>query len=125
MVARDLKKQTFWRRIVREQSGSGLSVRAWCRKHRVKEVSFFWWRRQLVLRDRAAAAQRRQAVQEDQERRVPDAPGDRATEQGMAATAVGTPVPHGAPAVFTLEEDIEGGVSKRSGRMPRSNLHRS
>jgi hypothetical protein len=28
-----------------------MSVRAWCRKHRVKEVAFYWWRRELARRD--------------------------------------------------------------------------
>ena len=51
MAARDLKKESFWRRLVREQAGSGMPVRAWCRKHRVKEVAFYWWRRELARRD--------------------------------------------------------------------------
>jgi transposase len=51
MAARDLKKESFWRRIIRGQAGSGLCVRAWCRKRRVKEVAFYWWRRELARRD--------------------------------------------------------------------------
>lgn len=51
MAARDPKKESFWRRVVGGQAGSGTSVRAWCRKHRVKEVAFYWWRRELVRRD--------------------------------------------------------------------------
>jgi hypothetical protein len=48
---RDMKKESFWRRMVRGQPGSGLSVRGWCRKHRVREAGFYWWRRQLARRD--------------------------------------------------------------------------
>ena len=48
---RDLKKESFWRRMVRGQSGSGLSVRGWCRKHRVREAGFYWWRKELARRD--------------------------------------------------------------------------
>jgi hypothetical protein len=28
-----------------------MSVRAWCRKHALRESSFYWWRRQLARRD--------------------------------------------------------------------------
>lgn len=51
MAARDLKKESLWRRMVQEQPGSGMSVRAWCRKHRVKEVTFYWWRKELARRN--------------------------------------------------------------------------
>lgn len=48
---RDPKKEAFWRRTVGRQPCSGMSVRAWCRKHSVREASFYWWRRQLARRD--------------------------------------------------------------------------
>jgi transposase-like protein len=48
---RDRKKELFWRRVIRTQPGSGMSVRAWCRKHSLRESSFYWWRRQLARRD--------------------------------------------------------------------------
>ncbi len=47
---RNLNKESFWRQVTREQAGSGLSARAWCRKHRVKEMTFYWWRRELARR---------------------------------------------------------------------------
>ena len=53
-VARDSKKEAFWRRVVEGRPGSGLSVRAWCRRHRVRETSFYWWRRALARRDAEA-----------------------------------------------------------------------
>jgi transposase-like protein len=37
--------------MVRGQSGSGVSVRGWCRKHGINEAGFHWWRRELVRRD--------------------------------------------------------------------------
>lgn len=77
------------------------------------------------LRNCAAVHQRGQAVQEDQKRRVLDAPGDREAEQGMAAIAVGTPVPDGAATLFILKEEIESGVTNWTGRMPRGNSHRT
>jgi len=33
-----------------------MSVRAWCRKHSLRESSFYWWRRQLARRDAHAPA---------------------------------------------------------------------
>jgi hypothetical protein len=44
-------KESFWRRMIRRQAGSGLSIRGWCRKHRLKETAFYWWRTQLARRD--------------------------------------------------------------------------
>jgi hypothetical protein len=49
---RDSKKESFWRRMVREQPSSGLTVRAWCHRHQVQAASFHWWRRELSRRDR-------------------------------------------------------------------------
>jgi len=51
MAARDLNKESFWRRMVREQPASGFTVRAWCDQHRVPTASFHWWRRELARRD--------------------------------------------------------------------------
>jgi transposase-like protein len=50
---RDLKKEAFWERVVQGQVGSGLSIRAWCRKHGVQESAFYWWRTRLARRDAA------------------------------------------------------------------------
>jgi len=37
--------------MVRGQSGSGMSVRAWCRRHALTEPAFYWWRRRLAGRN--------------------------------------------------------------------------
>ena len=54
---RDPTKEKFWRRMVVGQGRSGLSIRAWCRRHALQEPGFHWWRRELARRD--AAEQRR------------------------------------------------------------------
>ena len=54
--ARDLAKEAAWRRRVDRHSESGQSVRAWCRRHRVKEAAFHWWRRELARRDAESEA---------------------------------------------------------------------
>lgn len=48
---RDEKKEALWRRLVRQQADSGLCVRAWCGRHKVKASQFYWWRTELVRRD--------------------------------------------------------------------------
>jgi hypothetical protein len=50
-AARERQREATWRRRLGQQAGSGQSVRAWCRKHRVTEAAFYWWRRELARRD--------------------------------------------------------------------------
>lgn len=49
--SRDRGKELYWRRIVRKQASSGLTVQAWCRQHGVQEHAFYVWRRELARRD--------------------------------------------------------------------------
>src|ERR1700683_4951639 len=51
---RSISKERFWRRLVRQWRGSGLSARAFCEKHGLAEASFYAWRRTLAERDAAA-----------------------------------------------------------------------
>jgi len=53
---RDSSKENFWRRLIRGQAGSGLSIRAWCNRRGVHEAAFYWWRRELARRDADQAA---------------------------------------------------------------------
>ena len=54
--ARDLTKEAAWRRRLARHADSGQSVRAWCRRHGLKEAAFHWWRRELARRDAEAPA---------------------------------------------------------------------
>jgi transposase-like protein len=36
-----------WARWIAEQVAGGESIRAFCRRHGVRENSFYWWRRRL------------------------------------------------------------------------------
>jgi len=65
--ARDLAKEAAWRRRLDRHADSGQSVRAWCRRHGVKETAFHWWRRELARRD----AERPPSVRRDAEARGP------------------------------------------------------
>ncbi len=53
--ARESDAAVRWRKIVRGQADSGLSVAAYCRRTRVPQSSFFAWRRKL--RDAATFAE--------------------------------------------------------------------
>jgi hypothetical protein len=48
---RDPKKEAFWRDAIRRQAQSGLSVREFCRRHRLSEPSFYERRRTYQERD--------------------------------------------------------------------------
>ena len=50
-AARDRGKEAFWRKTQRQQASSGLTIRAYCRKHRLGEPLFYFWRRELAHRD--------------------------------------------------------------------------
>lgn len=56
LARRDREKEAFWRRVIGRQPSSGMSVRAWCRRHALGESSFYWWRTQLARRDAQAPA---------------------------------------------------------------------
>ena len=47
---RDTGKEQFWREKIARQPGSGLSIRAYCRRNRLGEATFYFWRRELLRR---------------------------------------------------------------------------
>jgi Transposase len=49
---RDRRKEQFWRRLLRLQRSSGLTIRDFCAEHDVSEPSFFAWRRTIAERNR-------------------------------------------------------------------------
>jgi hypothetical protein len=50
---RDLNKERFWRRILRQWQRSGLSIPDFCQQHRLSQHNFYAWRRTLAQRDAA------------------------------------------------------------------------
>ena len=49
---RDPRKEELWRDTVTRLQASGLSIRAFCARHRLTESAFHAWRRTLAQRDR-------------------------------------------------------------------------
>jgi hypothetical protein len=52
---RDLGKQRFWRRVLREWQRSGLTIRDYCAAQGLSEPSFYAWRRAIQERKRQVA----------------------------------------------------------------------
>lgn len=55
-MKRNAQKESYWRKLVKRQESSGLSIRKFCAAHRISEPSFYAWRRELSLSDREAVA---------------------------------------------------------------------
>ena len=51
---RNPDKEQFWRDVMTRWRDSGLTVRAFCRRQRLSEPSFYGWRRELAQRDQQA-----------------------------------------------------------------------
>lgn len=49
---RDPAREKFWRRTIRRQRRSGLTVRDFCGRKGLKDWTFRWWRQELARRDR-------------------------------------------------------------------------
>lgn len=48
---RDAGREQAWRRLLAKHGQSGLSVRAFCRREKLTEPSFYAWRRTIAERD--------------------------------------------------------------------------
>ena len=57
---RSAEKEEFWRLLLAEQEGCGLSIRTFCQQKAISEPSFYAWRKELQKRDaeRTAGADR-------------------------------------------------------------------
>jgi transposase len=43
----DAKKARYWQARLGEAARSGISIREFCRRHRLRESQFYWWQRKL------------------------------------------------------------------------------
>ena len=46
---RDAKKARYWQQTVGQAARSGLSIREFCRRRRLKESQFYWWQHRLKM----------------------------------------------------------------------------
>ena len=45
----DAEKARYWQQRLGEAARSEISIREYCRRHRLKESQFYWWQRRLHL----------------------------------------------------------------------------
>jgi transposase len=45
----DAKKARYWQQVLGEAARSGLSIREFCRRRRLKESPFYWWQHRLRM----------------------------------------------------------------------------
>ena len=53
---RDPIREKLWRRTIRQQQRSGLTIRAFCLREGLKDGTFRWWRQAMARRDREPSA---------------------------------------------------------------------
>jgi hypothetical protein len=51
VTVRIKRREAMWRGLVAGHAASGMSIRAYCAKMRVKEPAFYWWRAELARRE--------------------------------------------------------------------------
>ena len=62
-AGRDRRREAEWRRIMREHVRSGLSIREFCRKSKLRETAFHYWRRELKRRQTEQEQRNRPSTQ--------------------------------------------------------------
>ena len=45
----DAAKARYWQKVLGEAARSGMSIREFCRRRRLKESRFYWWQRRLKM----------------------------------------------------------------------------
>ncbi len=107
---RDARREGLWRKRLAKHAASGLSVRAFCRRQKVSEASFYSWRRTIHQRDTEAkspagrtTASLRRNGQSQQPAFLPMViEGGRHRDDGIALELAGGHVLH-LPAATTVE----------------------
>jgi hypothetical protein len=49
-------REAYWRRVLSDASGSGLTPTAYCRRHGIPPPNFFYWKGEIARRDRRASS---------------------------------------------------------------------
>ena len=53
-LSRDMGRERRWREIIQRQAAGGMSIRAFCRRGKIRESAFYYWRAELRRRDKQA-----------------------------------------------------------------------
>ena len=63
----DAEKARYWQRTISEAARSGMSIREFCRRRRLRESQFYWWQRKLKAgRDARTVRSRRRGINGNQ-----------------------------------------------------------
>jgi len=54
----DAKKARHWQELLGEAARSGISIREFCRRRRLKESQFYWWQRRIRMSRREGGGTR-------------------------------------------------------------------
>jgi hypothetical protein len=54
----DAEKARYWQRTISEAARSGMSIREFCRRRRLRESQFYWWQRKLKASREARTVRR-------------------------------------------------------------------
>ncbi|QVL30232.1 hypothetical protein KIH39_15370 [Telmatocola sphagniphila] len=46
--ARDLQREAFWKKIIRDPRSSNEPIRAYCQRLRISEAAYLYWQRELM-----------------------------------------------------------------------------
>ena len=66
---RDVKKERYWRKVIRRQGKSGETIAHFCAREGVPAHQFYWWRRTLCARDRKSTKESQIASDGDESAR--------------------------------------------------------
>ncbi len=58
----DVRKARYWQKMIHEAARSGLSIREFCRRHKLHESQFYWWQRNLAAKRAALPKQKPDAA---------------------------------------------------------------
>src|SRR5438552_6158321 len=92
---RDPERERGWRRHLRQQRVSRLSVRDYCELHRLHESAFYFWRREIAARDRQRHGAAGPTTRAARRRRAAAATG-RAEPAFVSVTLIDPPTPRDA-----------------------------
>jgi antitoxin component of MazEF toxin-antitoxin module len=70
---RDGRRESRWRRIIREHGRSGLGVREFCRRGNLTETAFYFWRKELQRRQVEDSTRRAEQEQSPRQPRAAQA----------------------------------------------------
>ena len=112
---RDRAKEQFWRKVIKKRERSGLTIRAFCEREGLTELTYQSWRRELLKRDGARQpASGGRAARADGEIRSNELPTFASITVGEASPDISrrSAVDHSMPIEIVLRENVRVRVGR-------------